>query len=695
MSAPVTSFQAQLRSTVAAITGHRLQDLDSGQFLECDLGIDSIKMVELSHTLLQLVPETQRKRLRDGVSAERMLQVQTLRELEVLFDDWQAAPPSEQAAPAPMSTASTSVLALVARITGHRPQDLDLDMFLERDLGIDSIKMIELAHGLLAALPHVKCANLGTAQTANDQLEALRALHTVGDIVRWIERQPGAVQGDAAPSHDVPTGAEALPLLPSQYVFLVGQWAVSTCSLATRVRLQGPFDPTLARRCWGELLARHPALRSRFVIPADATRFADYRYEAAVQVSTPELLLTDLSDLDAEQQDAKVAAEVERCVNQSWTLQEPLLHRFFLLRLGDELHELFFTNHHLVSDGMSNQLVIREFLALYAAGTGEPVPTLVPATTRARYGEVVGAIDACQDAGEDRMLAELLRRQGRRSFAWHPASAPRASERAYVKNHRLRLDLPASQALLRLTGRLRVSMNSLLVSAYLRAIAGYGDDQDGAIFLNIPTSGRVYPGVDASGIVGCFAQNLVLDFARPTADEPWPALVHRVHDCIYGAIARGCDRAQTRQAQATIRDRMPLEDGRLPDAHCALLRAGMKSNLYLPYIGNTHLAERYGTLRVLDYQAGTVTNAGTLDTVIEVFHGALEMTTNYDANHFDAALVAQLGEDFLQAPAQPGGATGGSGANAVAYVACAGRLRPGRAGARGGRCGDASQRERH
>lgn len=708
MATDSNSLQQRLRIAVSAVTGHQPEDLDADQFLESDLGIDSIKMVELTQSLLLIVAEPLRERFMAEVPTDRLMQVQTLRELETIFQGWDGAPtpspatagievassgrgweqvaseaaflpesaPAPTAPPPSLSPQSRGegagatdlaprVFALISQITGHNPDDLDLDLFLEGDLGIDSIKMVELSSNLLTLVPAER-RDAFTAQVPTDQLMQVQTLREIVQLFAPWQTSDNTASGPSvavaavpAPQSQLETSANVaswpgnalseggeLNLLPSQYPFLVSHWAVSTCSLCSRVRLQGPFDLQLAQRAWNDLLGRHPALRARFVIPAEARSFKEYRYEVQAQVQVPALALTDLRHLPRAQQDEAVAAEVQRNVNAQWALSDPLLHRFFAWRLADDLHEVFFTNHHLISDGLSNQQVMREFLALYAAAANGQPAALPPATSLQRYREVVDGINAWHDPAEDQAITDLLKRQGKQSFVWNPNNRPRAEALAKVRNYRFRLDKGTTQTLQRLTGELRVSMNSVLVGAYLRTVAGFVNEAK-PIFLNIPTSGRVYQGIDASGIIGCFAQNLALDFAPPAASEAWDTLLERVHRGIESAIGQGVDRAQTRSLAHTIRDRFQLEHGRIPEAHGPLIRAGMKSNLFLPYIGNTHIAEQYAGLSVVDYQAATVTNAGTLDTVIEQFNGHLEMTTNYDANHYDIDFIAKVAEAFL------------------------------------------------
>ena len=679
----VAMIQKNIRHAVSTITGHHPDDIESDMFLESDLGVDSIKMVELVQSLMGIVPDEFKNRFADNVPLDQLMHLQSIAEIEDLFSRYLLAENASQLsatepalsivkpemAPADSLHTSTPVITkfsssgleeklfnLISNITGHEAADLELDLFLESDLGIDSIKMVELSQSLLGLVPE-KQQETFLNQTPADQMMHLQSLREIFDLLLPFQDE-GALAKNNAPSpvrfenllHSQPStdiSTELVEILPSQYVFLVSHWVVSTCSLCSHVRVKGSLDIAVVRQCWSKLLERHPALRSHFVIPAQATSFKDYRYEIPSSVNTPEIEVRDLSTLSPAQQTKKITDEVERRINYHWDLNSLLLHSFFVFKLSNDVHEIFFTNHHLISDGLGNQQVVREFLKIYAAYATGLVPALAPATSINDYRHLAQVINQWHSREEDEALNAMLRRQGKQSFVWNPSGSARATAKAKCRNYRFQLDGPTTEKLLRLTGELRASMNAFLVSAYLRTVSSFVDTNQ-PIFLNIPTSGRLYGDVDATGVVGCFAQNLALDFARPTAEESWAELVGRVNTTIEDGIASGCDRAQTRQAAIAIRDRMQLKEGAIPESHGNLIRMGMKSNLFLPYIGHTHLDDVYGPLQLVDYQAATVTNAGTLDTVIEVFHGRLEMTTNYDANHYSQDFVSAVADELLR-----------------------------------------------
>ena len=545
------------------------------------------------------------------------------------------------------SAASLRVFALVAGVTGHRVEELDREMYLECDLGMDSIKMVELMNALLGILSDEERTALGGRLSPDSLMQA----QTLGELIDLLaEGETHAAAPDAGAEAAVLEAAHSeaeaetsveLPIAWAQYPFLVAHWAVSPCSLCSRLRLRGAFDPHRARLAWQGLLDRHPLLRGRFVIPAGAASFKDYRLEAAARVEAPELALTDLSQLDAAAREAALADETHRNVNREWDLTQWPLHRFYAFRLEDDLFELVLTVHHLCSDGLSMQQLLREFLGLYANAE-----TLAPITPE-QYRATVEAMNVWHNPEQGQALESSLRAQGKDRFQWLPQGRASGAARSRTRCFGFSLDADTTARLLSGTAAWRLSMNTLLVGAYLRALnrlsAGAGGSA-GAVVLNIPTGGRDYPGVDASQLVGCFAQNLALTFAAPGAAEDWGVLLARVDETLRQAIGAGHDHAQIRQAALTARDRLRLADGRLTEPLAGVVRSGVKSNLYLPYIGQVRLEPRYGELEVLDYHAATATNPNTVDLLAEVVHGRLTFTANYDSQSFSEALIQRLAE---------------------------------------------------
>ena len=145
-------------------------------------------------------------------------------------------------------------------------------------------------------------------------------------------------------------------------------------NLPMAVRLIGDLDIDVLERALQEIVRRHEILRTTF----------SYDGEEPVQVIDPdfrlELEVTDLTSLESqkaiEATAQKLATEEAR---EPFDLELGPLFRVKLLKTAENEHVILYTLHHIISDGWSNNLLMREVAVLYEAfsqGLPSPLPEL-------------------------------------------------------------------------------------------------------------------------------------------------------------------------------------------------------------------------------------------------------------------------------------------------------------------------------
>ncbi|BDA68754.1 hypothetical protein CAL7716_029200 [Calothrix sp. PCC 7716] len=127
------------------------------------------------------------------------------------------------------------------------------------------------------------------------------------------------------------------------------------------VHLQGKLNFKALQDSLQEIINRHEALRCNFKIIEDKP--------VAFIFPTKSLLFPvfDISELTASQQAAEIQKLAYQEAQQPFDLSSDLLLRVKLLRLNTEEHILLFTMHHIVSDGWSIGVLVRELATLYQA----------------------------------------------------------------------------------------------------------------------------------------------------------------------------------------------------------------------------------------------------------------------------------------------------------------------------------------
>ena len=144
-------------------------------------------------------------------------------------------------------------------------------------------------------------------------------------------------------------------------------------NIHTGVELSGPLNVPVLQRSIAEIIRRHEALRTTFAV------IDDRPVQVINQNSGFKLPVHDLQELDESQRQLRVSAWAEKDARLRFDLTKGLLLRATLLRLGETEHVLLLSIHHIVSDGWSVGVFVRELAALYeayTAGRSSPLPEL-------------------------------------------------------------------------------------------------------------------------------------------------------------------------------------------------------------------------------------------------------------------------------------------------------------------------------
>jgi acyl carrier protein len=160
--------------------------LELDMSLDADLGIDSIKRVEILSAVQEQLPHL------PSVEPQQLSALQTLRQivdtLSSAAGQTQPSPQADAHGAGPASAPPTAdkdvaseLLAIVAEKTGYPQEMLELDMSLDADLGIDSIKRVEILSAVQEQLPHLPSV----------EPQQLSALQTLRQIVDTLEAESG------------------------------------------------------------------------------------------------------------------------------------------------------------------------------------------------------------------------------------------------------------------------------------------------------------------------------------------------------------------------------------------------------------------------------------------------------------------------------------------------------------------------
>jgi amino acid adenylation domain-containing protein len=253
----------------------------------------------------------------------------------------------------PVTERQQAVARIWQQLLGGELPGLDEHFF---DRGGDSLTAVQI-------IGRVR-EQLGLQATLADFFEAPQ----LGDFVDLLSTRPSTATNDWAPIGRCDTEPGLSPAQRRLWFLWKLDPTSPAYNIAGRLRLQGTLDEPALQSAFDTLLARHAALRTRFVEQAGTARLL---------IDDRRVLQIAREDLHAEPDQAMARADAE--ANTPFDLERDPLLRVRLLVLGEADHYLLVTLHHIVGDGWSMNCLIDEFSRLYEAavlGREALLPTL-------------------------------------------------------------------------------------------------------------------------------------------------------------------------------------------------------------------------------------------------------------------------------------------------------------------------------
>ncbi|MFP2934356.1 condensation domain-containing protein, partial [Pyxidicoccus sp. 3LG] len=333
-------------------------------------------------------------------------------------------------------------------------------------------------------------------------LRALFEASTLSALAARVESSLQAGPGVSLPALTRAPRADALPLsFAQQRLWFLHQLepASAVYNIPAALRLTGALDGVALQRALSELVRRHESLR---------TRFASFNGQPSQRIGEPgplPLPEVDLSSREDRESEVRRLAEVD--ANQPFDLDRGPLLRASLLRLGTQEHVLLLNMHHIVSDGWSMDVLVREVAALYEAfSAGQPSPLPELPVQYADYsvwqrGWLQGDVLETQLAWWRRQL------EGAPAALELPTDRPRPANQSFRgATTRVQLSRSVSEALKALCQEEGVTPFMGLLATWQLLLSRYSGQDD--VLVGSPIAGRRV--AELEGLIGFFVNTLVL-----------------------------------------------------------------------------------------------------------------------------------------------------------------------------------------
>ena len=323
---------------------------------------------------------------------------------------------------------------------------------------------------------------------------------------------------------------QQMPLSPVQHrLWLVDRLATpaqrSAYNIAAALRLRGELDVPRLQAAFNTVVARHEVLRTSYPQSEDGDPHA-----AMLQALDLPMPVLDLSALPPGRQAAQVAALSSEQRGRAFDLSQAPLLRAQLLHLAPHEHVLLFCVHHMVFDGWSEAVLLRELGAAYR-GVGLPALPVQYADYAAWHAaRAAGPAGAASAAFWRSYLAAA---PALSTLPARAALAPVAAERNALPV----VTLPGSvvRQLEQLARQHGATLFMVLLAAFLQVLHRQSGQDD--LVVGTDAAGR--DRVELEGLIGFFVNVVPLRSRMTAPAQDFGRWLKQVKDSVLRAFEHG------------------------------------------------------------------------------------------------------------------------------------------------------------
>jgi amino acid adenylation domain-containing protein len=350
------------------------------------------------------------------------------------------------------------------------------------------------------------------AELARHKPELLALLQEANDCIR--------INHSSHPSRP-DTGRFPLSFLQERLWFIDQLSPNPAYNCYRALRVEGPLNPQALEDTLNEIVRRHEILR---------TNFPSIDGQPWQVVNSPSRLSVTIFDLRGNKLKPKHESEALRLITEEverpFDLIRGPLFRASLFRLAEEEHILVLTLHHIITDGWSMQVLLRELTIIYGAfssGNPSPLPPLPIQYSQFATQQRHRGKDCVR---QDELLFWKERLENFTSTLDLPTNRPRPATQSFKAGSQS-VVIPSW-----LTAELRafslsegVTLFMTLLAAFQTLLYRYTRQED--IAIGSPFAGRMFPELRRS--IGLFIETLVLR-TDLSGDPSFRGLVKRVRE---------------------------------------------------------------------------------------------------------------------------------------------------------------------
>ncbi|MEH2354899.1 amino acid adenylation domain-containing protein [Nostoc sp.] len=431
----------------------------------------------------------------------------------------------------------------------------------------------------------------------------------------------GKIKSDAIPKRQI---SQNIPLSFSQQrLWFIDQLYHGSAfyNIPIAFHIKGRLNITAIEQSLNEILKRHEVWRTNF------TLVNGEQVQNIVSDLTWDLPMINLEHLSGKDWELEVKQLAAKSAKKPFNLAKGLLVRATLLRLSEEEHVLLLTMHHIITDGWSCNVFLRELSTLYAAfSTNQSSPL---AELPIQYADFT---IWQRDRIQGKFLATQLnywqqQLQGELPVLQLPTDRPRPTATTFAGSKQyFTFSTALTDALRQLSQREDATLFMSLLAAFNILLYNYTDQED--VVIGSPIANRNQ--AELEGMLGLFVNTLVLR-NNLSGNPSFRELLHRVREVTLDAYAH-----QDLPFEMLVEELQPERD---------LSRNPLYEVMFVLQNTPTSVQEVSGlTLRTLEFDSGTAQ----LDIFLSMSESEEGLTgcLEYNTDIFDSTTISQFINNF-------------------------------------------------
>jgi amino acid adenylation domain-containing protein/non-ribosomal peptide synthase protein (TIGR01720 family) len=320
-----------------------------------------------------------------------------------------------------------------------------------------------------------------------DVLEQIKARKQ--DIIRYI-RQNQMKQGPLS-------GVQQRLWFVDHYEGQAKTAAYNICGL---IEIQGALDIAKLQQAFAHVYRRHDILRSRFA------QLDNQLVQQVDQNISFELTLHQLSDAAQAVTQADVERLLDKEIHSGFDLAKDCLIRASLVAVNDNQHWLYLAMHHIISDGWTVEVLLKEVFALYRADNADDEQCLAPVPM-----QYLDYVAWQQQQNQSPQIQQQLDYWQQQLAGFEPFELPGDYARARVKDYQgdelcFTLDPQIAKDYLAFCKAQMLSPFMGGLSLFYLLLFRYSGKQD--IAVAVPVANRPQPAFET--MLGCFVNTLIM-----------------------------------------------------------------------------------------------------------------------------------------------------------------------------------------